>query len=58
LPASCNGMVDTDCDDFPEDCDEPCCYCSNCPPCGNTGASCAQASDCCTPLTCNGTTCQ
>jgi hypothetical protein len=58
LPASCNGMVDTDCDDFPEDCDEPCCYCSNCPPCGNTGASCSQASDCCTPLTCNGTTCQ
>ena len=27
LPASCNGMVNADCDDFPEDCDEPCCEC-------------------------------
>jgi hypothetical protein len=31
LPASCNGMVNADCDDFPEDCDEPCCKCTNCP---------------------------
>ena len=31
LPPSCNGRVDTDCDDFPEDCDEPCCKCTNCP---------------------------
>jgi hypothetical protein len=31
LPPSCNGQVNTDCDDFPEDCDEPCCKCSNCP---------------------------
>jgi hypothetical protein len=31
LPASCNGQVDSDCDDFPEDCDEPCCLCSQCP---------------------------
>jgi hypothetical protein len=31
LPASCNGQVSADCDDFPEDCDEPCCECSNCP---------------------------
>ncbi len=31
LPASCNGQVNTDCDDFPEDCDEPCCKCSMCP---------------------------
>jgi hypothetical protein len=31
LPASCNGQVSTDCDDFPEDCDEPCCQCTNCP---------------------------
>lgn len=31
LPASCNGQVNFDCDDFPEDCDEPCCPCSNCP---------------------------
>jgi hypothetical protein len=31
LPPSCNGQVDSDCDDFPEDCDEPCCKCSNCP---------------------------
>jgi hypothetical protein len=31
LPPSCNGQVDTDCDDFPEDCDEPCCLCRNCP---------------------------
>jgi hypothetical protein len=58
LPASCNGQVNTDCDDFPEDCDEPCCLCSQCTPCGNTGANCQQASDCCTPLTCSGGTCQ
>ena len=31
LPASCGGKVNFDCDDFPEDCDEPCCPCSNCP---------------------------
>lgn len=31
LPPSCNGQVSTDCDDFPEDCDEPCCLCSMCP---------------------------
>jgi hypothetical protein len=30
LPASCNGQVSTDCDDWPEDCDEPCCLCSEC----------------------------
>jgi hypothetical protein len=30
LPASCNGMVSADCDDFPEDCDEPCCECTQC----------------------------
>jgi hypothetical protein len=30
LPASCNGQVSADCDDFPEDCDEPCCECSSC----------------------------
>jgi hypothetical protein len=32
LPASCNGQVSFDCDDFPEDCDQPCCKCRNCPP--------------------------
>jgi hypothetical protein len=31
LPASCNGQVSTDCDDWPEDCDEPCCLCGSCP---------------------------
>jgi hypothetical protein len=31
LPASCNGQVNFDCDDFPEDCDEPCCKCTTCP---------------------------
>ncbi len=31
LPAMCNGMVNADCDDFPEDCDEPCCKCTMCP---------------------------
>lgn len=30
LPASCNGQVSTDCDDWPEDCDEPCCLCASC----------------------------
>lgn len=30
LPPSCHGQVNLDCDDFPEDCDEPCCKCSNC----------------------------
>jgi len=30
LPASCNGQVSADCDDWPEDCDEPCCECSQC----------------------------
>jgi len=30
LPSSCNGQVSLDCDDFPEDCDEPCCVCSPC----------------------------
>jgi hypothetical protein len=29
LPASCNGQVSADCDDFPEDCDEPCCECND-----------------------------
>jgi hypothetical protein len=29
LPASCNGTVSADCDDFPEDCDEPCCECTD-----------------------------
>jgi hypothetical protein len=27
LAPACGGRVDTDCDDFPEDCDEPCCPC-------------------------------
>ena len=27
LPPSCMGRVSADCDDFPEDCDEPCCEC-------------------------------
>jgi hypothetical protein len=27
LPPSCGGKVSADCDDFPEDCDEPCCEC-------------------------------
>ncbi len=31
LAASCNGQVNFDCDDFPEDCDEPCCKCTSCP---------------------------
>jgi hypothetical protein len=31
LPASCKGQVNADCDEFPEDCDEPCCKCTNCP---------------------------
>jgi hypothetical protein len=31
LPPSCGGMVSADCDDFPEDCDEPCCRCAPCP---------------------------
>ena len=30
LPPSCNGQVSADCDDFPEDCDEPCCECTTC----------------------------
>ncbi len=30
LPASCAGRVSFDCDDFPEDCDEPCCECTDC----------------------------
>jgi hypothetical protein len=29
LPSSCNGTVSADCDDFPEDCDEPCCECND-----------------------------
>src|SRR5260221_5198478 len=31
LPPACNGQVNFDCDDFPEDCDEPCCKCTMCP---------------------------
>ena len=31
LDPSCNGMTNADCDDFPEDCDEPCCRCTSCP---------------------------
>ena len=31
LPSSCMGRVNADCDDFPEDCDEPCCKCTTCP---------------------------
>jgi hypothetical protein len=30
LPPSCGGKVNFDCDDFPEDCDEPCCPCTSC----------------------------
>jgi hypothetical protein len=30
LASSCNGQVNFDCDDFPEDCDEPCCKCTSC----------------------------
>lgn len=30
LPPECGGRVDADCDDFPEDCDEPCCPCTSC----------------------------
>jgi hypothetical protein len=30
LPPMCKGMVNADCDDFPEDCDEPCCKCTMC----------------------------
>jgi hypothetical protein len=30
LPSSCGGKVNFDCDDFPEDCDEPCCPCTSC----------------------------
>jgi hypothetical protein len=35
LPALCNGNVDVDCDDFPEDCDQLCCPCkpSSCMTC-------------------------
>jgi hypothetical protein len=29
LPPSCNDQVSADCDDFPEDCDEPCCECTD-----------------------------
>ena len=29
LSPSCNGTVSADCDDFPEDCDEPCCECTD-----------------------------
>ena len=29
LDPSCNGTVSADCDDFPEDCDEPCCECTD-----------------------------
>ncbi len=32
LAAACGGMVNADCDEFPEDCDEPCCKCTTCPP--------------------------
>src|SRR6185312_2977535 len=31
LPPSCGGKTNFDCDDFPEDCDEPCCTCTTCP---------------------------
>jgi hypothetical protein len=30
LPASCHGQVNLDCDEFPEDCDMPCCKCTTC----------------------------
>jgi hypothetical protein len=36
LDPSCNGGVDNDCDDFPEDCDQLCCPCKpkgQCQPC-------------------------
>jgi hypothetical protein len=58
LPASCNGMTDVDCDDWPEDCDEPCCSCIPPNACvgldgGGTGVSCSGQfcladTDCCT----------
>ncbi len=53
LPASCNGQVNWDCDDFPEDCDEPCCPCTSCN-CGLSGTSCTSDSDCCSN-SCSGT---
>jgi hypothetical protein len=55
LPASCNGLVNMDCDDFPEDCDEPCCMCSMCS-CTATGDACTTDGDCCSG-SCGGTTC-
>jgi hypothetical protein len=55
LPASCMGQVNWDCDDFPEDCDEPCCPCSSCS-CVLTGDACGSDSDCCSG-NCGGTTC-
>jgi hypothetical protein len=53
LPASCNGNVNWDCDDFPEDCDEPCCPCTSCN-CVLSGDACSTDSDCCSQ-SCSGT---
>jgi hypothetical protein len=42
LPALCNGNVDVDCDDFPEDCDQLCCPCkpSSCQTCPGNEVPC------------------
>jgi hypothetical protein len=55
LPPSCNGQTNTDCDDFPEDCDEPCCKCNNCGDagCGISGSGCNTSADCCPNLACD-----
>jgi hypothetical protein len=61
LPASCNGQTDTDCDDWPEDCDEPCCACVPTNACvGFTtcnGTFCMSDSDCQTACPGTGSTC-
>jgi hypothetical protein len=58
LPGTCNGQVSTDCDDWPEDCDEPCCECSQCDGgvCEPSGNPCNVDSDCCSQ-TCDQGTC-
>jgi hypothetical protein len=56
LPSSCGGQVDSDCDDYPEDCDQPCCPCapSACPV-PSCARPCTQDSDCCAGNTCDTT---
>jgi hypothetical protein len=59
LDPLCNGLVDRDCDDFPEDCDQLCCPCkpSNCTSCPSGQMDCPTGSGTCVDVASNDSAC-